>query len=212
MKGVCLFLGLFISFQAYALNKMYLNNSGHITASIRWDTSQQPAKLRGNIKFKPDEKTLPPCRNIGFIQIEKKLTNKAISFIWSVESKQSDKNSIKTKNDYHIDYNASNCKKGVHCSPFHIDHNSNDCQYGRNTFSDRFDTCLRNEKTPEKNIKKIMYESCAVCRESKQVYSCIKWDSEISKDVGNTISIELIENPSDDFIESLSNFDKFYSN
>jgi len=57
----------------------------------------------------------------------------------------------------------------------------------------------------------IELEACAVCKDSSEIFSCVKWGAEWPLIGDRKIRpIEISSTPSTDFIEAINLFDNFY--
>lgn len=212
MKNVLIFLTFLISNNILADNKLLLNNNGSIQAKIIWDKNEfQDDILSGDIKFKPDSRT-KDCNNIGFVQIAKLKDNKGNDLSWDQTSGQAARNQIKTKNHWFIDHDATKCEKNKNCSKFFIDHWHNNCSYGSKKSNDDIMAAqIKDYPFGWVNFSSIELESCAVCKDSNEIYSCVKWGAKWPL-IGNKeiSSIEVEQSPSNDFIEANNLFDNYY--
>lgn len=203
---------LLLSFNVYADNKMILNKHGLISATVLWDRNELGDDvLAGDIKFKPDN-AIKNCSNISFIQIAKVTNNKGQDLEWSKLSGQSQRNEMKTKNKWFVDHDATKCNKNNQCSKFFIDHWHNNCTYGSKSNDSNFIAQMKDYPFGWTEFSQIELETCAVCKDSNEVYTCIKWGASwplIGEKKISNISID--PKPSSDFLEAVSNFDAFYN-
>lgn len=213
MKKLLLYLFIY-GWNNYALadNKMLLNQHGSIQAQVIWTQNEyQEDILFGDIKFKPNSST-KICRNISFIQIAKVIDNKNKDLVWDKISGQSNRNLIKTKNNWFLDHDATKCDKNKSCSKFFIDHWANDCSYGSKLSNDDIMTAqIKDYPFGWTQFSDIELESCAVCKDSNEIFSCVKWGASWPLMGDRKIkNIEVSQAPSLDFIEAINLFDSFY--
>ena len=162
---------------------------GTFTVESKWTTIQQTSSetdvLFGKISFRASPKTTKSnCQNISFIQIARIQDNKGRDYQWP--SGQSVRNQMRTTRDsrgvepgYFIDHDAMNCADGeAICSPFFRDHWPNSdvgSQDGSVTESKAKTAVLIDFPYGWELITSAALETCAVCRESNEVYGCVTW-------------------------------------
>ncbi|NBW83011.1 hypothetical protein EBR21_14770 [bacterium] len=171
------------------LKQMFELPKGIFTVESKWTTVQQTSSetdvLFGKVSFKANPKAVAShCQSISFIQTARIQDNKGRDFQWP--SGQSVRNEIRTQRDsqgveqgYFIDHDAVNCDDGrSSCSPFFRDHwpnsdvGSQDGSVGERKVKA---AVLMDFPYGWELIASAALETCAVCRDSNEVYGCVTW-------------------------------------